>query len=79
MSLKKGEFALSEDVDVRVWLDCRAYNQLPPLPRVHNNCFVVMDEDLMTEFEKFKKSFRPNSANPISWIEVNELIEYWMR
>jgi hypothetical protein len=79
VTFEVGEFALSKDVDVQVWLDKRAYQKLPLLAHVHSDCFICMNNDLMEEFENFKKSVSQGSDSPVSLIEYNELIEFWMR
>lgn len=64
VQLKEGEFALSKDVDVQLWLDRKAYQQLPPVAEVHRGCFVVMNEESMTDFESFKEQISDSSGSP---------------
>lgn len=73
---EKGEFALNKDVDVQLWIDYRAHNRLPPLIETLDS-FVIVTTELFEEFGEFKK----NEAIPknFSWIEINELLSYWMR
>lgn len=77
ITLSEGEFALSKDVDVQLWLDSRAYQKLQPLKYAYNNeDFILMNNKLMKEFENFKKQ---STTPAISLIEVNELIAFWIK
>ena len=45
LNREEDEFALSKDVDVQLWIDYRAHNQLPPLELWFGN-FVLVNDDL---------------------------------
>ena len=52
--LKPGEYGLSEDLDVALWLDCRALQCDTPVPEIQD--FVIIDSQLHDQFDLFKKS-----------------------
>ena len=67
-----GEYALSKDVDVSLWLDYRRFNEDPPLPDFIN--FVMVNHQLHDEFDEFKKTkIRPS----YSFIPLSELLIYY--
>ena len=69
---KEGEYGLSKDVDVVLWLDYRAYHRKPPLREALG--FVIVDETLHEEFDEFKQ--RETSLH-ISYLPPLELIRLW--
>ena len=69
---REGEYGLSINVDVALWLDSRAHNGMSPLRKAHN--FVVIDSTLHDEFDAFKKA----EVDPeYSLLPVCELLEFW--
>lgn len=50
--MKSGEYALSKDNDVALWLHHRAYNKLPPLSDVGD--FIIVNTDVHDDFDDFK-------------------------
>ena len=49
-----GDYAISKDVDVALWLDCRAFNKKEPLRDVLD--FVIVNTRLHDDFDEFKKN-----------------------
>ena len=68
--LKQGDFGMSKDADISFWLDYRAHKNMPPLTEVCD--FVIMDDVLFDEFEKFRDWDRGDS-----WIPYNRLVRCW--
>ena len=60
---------------MQLWIDYRAHKQLPPLVERFDS-FVIMDDELFEEFEEFKDNER--ITNGFSFVEINELIGYWI-
>ena len=54
MDLKEGEYALSKDTTVALWKDCMSFYGDLQLQEILGGDFVVVNEDLHEEFEKFK-------------------------
>ena len=55
LSLGEGEYCLSKDVDVSLWLDYRAsVSEEPPLREAWD--FVIINGKLHNEFDAFKKA-----------------------
>ena len=72
--MKDGEYALSKDVDVKVWLYYRAYNKHPPLR--DDGDFIIVDTELHDDFDDFKsKELEPG----YSYLEVNELLQHYLK
>ena len=72
-SAKPGEYGLSKDVDVAMWLHFRDYHHKHPLKEVGN--FVIVDELLHQDFDAFKrKKISPPYTN---YLESNELLSFW--
>ena len=72
----KGEFAISKDVDVQLWMDYRAQNKLPSLVE-RLGSFVIVTNELFEQFEQFKKDMA--ILQGFSMVEENELLSYWMK
>ena len=70
---KEGEYGLCKDVDVALWLDYRAYHQKPSLREALG--FVIIDEMLHEEFDKFKQKEIPFMH--ISYLPPVELLRLW--
>ena len=73
LSLGEGEYCLSKDVDVSLWLDYRAsVSEEPPLREAWD--FVIINGKLHNEFDAFKKAEIPLWTN---YVEINPLLEYY--
>ena len=70
--LKPGEYGLSKDLDVALWLDCRTFHHEPPLPDIHD--FVVINSQLHNEFDLFKKT---NIRASYSLIPLCDLLTFY--
>ena len=64
--------SLSKDVNVALWLEWRDFSNKPEVKEAFD--FVVVDDDLFTEFKTFKDKYC--SCNFILLV-VNELLNYW--
>ena len=71
--MKPGEFLLSKDLDVALWLDYRMFTNQRPLDEVCD--FVVVNEPLMAEFDKFKGN---HTSLGFSYLPVTKLLELWI-
>ena len=49
--LDSGEYGLSKDVDVALWIEARAFRNEPPLQEVFD--FVIVNKHLHSEFDLF--------------------------
>ena len=68
-----GVFALSKDVDVALWLDCRAFSNQPALHEVQE--FVVVNHTLLKEFKEFQRS---RITPELSYLPAIDLLELWI-
>lgn len=59
-------------MDVALWLDHRAYHQKPSLREALG--FVIVDENLHKEFDKFKQK---ETSTDISYLRPVELLRLW--
>lgn len=69
----KGDYALSIDVDVSLWMDYRKYNGELPL-RYATQDFIVVNFELHDAFDEFK---RKETKSHISYLTINELLRYF--
>ena len=67
-----GDYALSKDVNVALWLDCRASRGDPPLTDVGD--FVIINSQLHDEFDQFKKA---ETKAGCTIIHMNELLQFY--
>jgi hypothetical protein len=68
-----GEFALSKDVDVSLWLESRAFSNQPALQEVQD--FVVVNHSLLKEFKEFQSS----RIDPeFSYLPAVDLLQLWI-
>ena len=70
--LKPGEYGLSKDLDVALWLDCRAFQCDTPVPEIQD--FVIIDSQLHDQFDLFKKS---NVRESYSLIPLCNLLTFY--
>ena len=70
--LGPGEYGLSKDPDVTLWMESRNYANKPPLRETCN--FVIINSSLHDEFDEFKRN---NTLHDYSILPMNELLEYW--
>ena len=70
--LDSGEYGLSKDVDVALWIQARAFRNEPPLQEVFD--FVIVNRHLHSEFDLFKEQ---EIDRDYSLIALNELLHYW--
>ena len=70
--LDSGEYGLSKDVDVALWIQARAFRNEPPLQEVFD--FVIVNRHLHSDFDLFKEQ---EIDRDYSLIALNELLHYW--
>ena len=79
--MQKDEFALSKDLTVSLWIDYRTYYGESPIREVYGGDFVIINEDLHDEFNKFKIKLTsclfstPDGMR--SAVEGIELLMFW--
>ena len=73
MLKEEGEYALSKDVDVALWLDYRRFNNSAAITDVGD--FVIVDSRLHSEFDDFKNStVTPSSSH----LKMNSLLQLYL-
>ena len=70
--LQSGEYGLSIDTDLSLWLESREFNNKPPLRTVYD--FVIVNSSLHSEFDEFKSEM---TDREYSVLPTNTLLEYW--
>ena len=73
MLKEEGEYALSKDVDVALWLDYRKFSNLPTLRE--SDDFLIVNCHSHSEFDQFKNSAVTPS---ISYLKMNSLLELYL-
>ena len=74
LGIQEGEFAISRDLLVDVWLKFREYNGELQLKEVMGGDFVVLTEYLWDELDEFRKN---SSSLDCYAVEDVELVRYW--
>ena len=81
LHLQEDEFALSKDLTVSLWIDYRSYFGESPIREVCGGDFVIINEDLHDEFNKFKSKFSTSLFLSLdgtcSVVEGIELLMFW--
>jgi len=79
--LQKDEFALSKDLTVSLWIDYRTYYGESSIREVSGGDFVIINEDLHDEFNKFKSKLSSylflTLDGTCSVVEGIELLMFW--
>ena len=70
-----GEYALSKDLNVALWLDYRSFNNEKPLKEVYDGDFVIIDEQLHAQFDEFKQNVVPTNH---SMVQKLNLIDHYL-
>ena len=68
------EYGLSKDVDVSLWLDCRAYHWRPTLRE--SKGFIIIDGTLHKEYKEFQAE---KTLSDMCFLPQNELLRYWCK
>lgn len=79
LRLKEGEYALSKDITVCLWLEYRSLNGSPPLRDVSGGDFVIVNEELHGEFDEFRSKVYAYVDKEYSIVEAVELLQVWCR
>ena len=77
MHLNEGEFALSRDLMVDLWLQSRQYDKMSPLREVCGGDFVIFNDGLYESFMEFKKGV--TYQNDLRIVEQVKLLSYWIK
>ena len=79
--MQEDEFALSKDLTVSLWIDYRSYFGESPIREVCGGDFVIINEDLHDEFNKFKSKLSTSLFLSLdgtcSVVEGIELLMFW--
>ena len=54
LDFQQGEYALSKNLDVSLWIEYGAYYSNAPVKEVFGGHFVIVNEHLYYKFDKFK-------------------------
>ena len=72
--MKAGEYAISKDLNVALWEEFMNNSKKKTLQEIYGGDFVIINEELHSQFDEFKKNMVP--ANH-SMVPVMELLEYY--
>ena len=72
--LKEGEYALSKDIVVCLWLEYRSLSGSTPLRVVSGGDFVIVNEELHEEFDEFRSKVYAYVDKEYSIVEAVELL-----
>ena len=72
--MKADEFAISKDLNVALWEDFLHYNKKVTLKEIYGGDFLIINEELHSQFDEFKCNAVP--ANH-SMVPVMEILEYY--
>ena len=65
MHFQKDEFALSKDLTVSLWIDYRTYFGESPIREICGGDFVIINDDLHDEFNKFKSKLSSSLSSSL--------------
>ena len=70
LKFQQGEYSLSKNLDVSLWIEYRAYYGKVPFQEVFEGRFqvVIVNEHLHNKFDKFKKRLYPYINCPIQLV-----------
>ncbi|KAL5499988.1 hypothetical protein EMCRGX_G011472 [Ephydatia muelleri] len=74
LKMKADEFAISKDLNVALWEDFLHYNKKVTLKEIYGGDFLIINEELHSQFDEFKCNAVP--ANH-SMVPVMEILEYY--
>ena len=77
MHFNEGEFALSRDLMVDLWLQSRQYDKMRPLREVCGGDFVICNHGFYESFMEFKKGVI--YQNDLRIVEQVDLLTYWIK
>ena len=77
MHFNEGEFALSRDLMVDLWLQSCQYDKMSPLREVCGGDFVICNDGLYESFMEFKKGV--TYQNDLRIVEQMDLLAYWIK
>ena len=77
MHFNEGEFALSRNLMVDLWLQSHQYDKMSPLREVCGGDFVICNDGLHESFMEFKKSV--TYQNDLRIVEQMDLLTYWIK
>ena len=79
LRLMEGEYALSKDITVCLWLKYRSVNGSTPLRDVSGGDFKIVNEELHREFDEFRSKVYAYVDKEYSIVEAVELLQVWCR
>eukprot|EP00731_Ephydatia_muelleri_P000050 Em0001g50a len=81
LHFQKDEFALSKDLTVSLWIDYRTYFGESPIREICGGDFVIINDDLHHEFNKFKSKLSSSLSSSLdgtcSVVEGMDLLMFW--
>ena len=79
LRLMEGEYALSKDIAICLWLEYRSLNGSTQLRDVSGGDFVIVNEELHGEFDEFRSKVYAYVDKEYSIVEAVELLQVWCR
>ena len=75
----QGEYALSRDINVALWMDyCTFYGECP-LKELLGGNFVLVNEALQDEFEEFRRKIQCMIGTTHTLVKGVELLKLWLK
>ena len=75
----QGEYALSKDINVALWIDYRTFYGECLLKEVLGGNFVIINEDLQVEFEEFIAKIQCMIGTTHTLVKGVELLKLWLK
>ena len=72
-----GEYGLSLDADVALWLDKRCQDGKPDLKKAGADAFVIVSSLLHDEFDCFREEYKQYTKRGFSMLPMNALLHNW--
>ena len=70
--LSPGEYGLSIDTDVALWIESRTFSKKPPLRELID--FIIVNKSPHDKFDEFK---RRETHREYSILSINNLLQHW--
>ena len=75
--MKADEFAVSKDLNVALWEDFLHYNKKETLKEIYGGDYVIINEELHSQFDEFKCNAVPANHRMVPVMEILEY--YWCK
>ena len=79
LHLKQGEYTLSKAIDAALWIDYRSYYGEAPLKEMYGGDFVIVNEGLNDEFDRFKRKVISYLDDALRMVQSIDLLNFWIR